>query len=58
MKSIEQTEIILKSNAQLKEISVLIETNTASTEETTSSLYELVEISKKLNEVVDHFKID
>ncbi|OQY10602.1 MAG: hypothetical protein B6I28_00790 [Fusobacteriia bacterium 4572_132] len=58
IKSIEQTEIISESNELLNKISDLIETNTASTEETTSSSYELLEISKKLNEIVNQFKID
>ena len=56
-KSMDQTEIIEKSIEVLRVISEIVEKNTASTEETTFSAYELLNIAKKLNEAVNKFKV-
>ena len=53
-----QTEIIDKAKLGLIEMSNLVEKNTASTEETTSSSIELVGIAEKLNEIVSKFKTE
>lgn len=57
-KTIIQTEIIDKAKLGLIEMSNLVEKNTASTEETTSSSIELVGIAEKLNEIVSKFKTE
>lgn len=55
--AMEQVNIIQEINLVLEDISQIIEINTSSTQETTVSSYELSEISKKLDSLVDYFKI-